>query len=201
MKQWGSLIVLGLCIACLVIVGVLSPSPDSFAQNTLQSSAINGTAEANLDLVESLEVIKQKMAKARFCYNESCTYRNITSKIMPPATAHEPYTATISAAISRPSASPDLADYHFAYEPVGRAVNNGQTHALNEPTAQHWHLIKGEEFTDVADFVFIGDHYEIYGVHSNRVQRGTLNPDPSESNIKAGYASLYYQVLDQGWQK
>ncbi|MEI6430164.1 MAG: hypothetical protein WCO45_17535, partial [Pseudanabaena sp. ELA607] len=71
----------------------------------------------------------------------------------------------------------------------------------NEPTAQHWHLIKGEEFTDVADFVFIGDRYEIYGVHSNRVQRGTLNPDPSESNIKAGYASLYYQVLDQGWQK
>ncbi|MFN7714078.1 MAG: hypothetical protein ACK5QS_01155 [Pseudanabaenaceae cyanobacterium] len=215
MKQRGSLIVLGLCIACLVIVAFLSPAADSFAQNQIVSnkfvsnkslviaqdkqlsSASNGDTGNSLGLVESLEVIKQKMAKARFCYNESCVYRNITSKITPPATADQPYTATISAAISRPSASPDLADYHFTYEPVAEIGTHDSGDSANRNA---WHLTKGEEFTDVADFVFIGDRYEIYGVHSNRVQRGILTPDLNESNIKAGYVTLYYQVLNRGWQ-
>ncbi len=222
MKQRGSLIVLALCAACVVIVAFLSPASDSLAQNqwnqkqasqiqniaanisTTESNSISSdTPETNLDLVESLELIKQKMAKARFCYNESCVYRNITSKITPPARDDQPYTATISAAMSRPSASPDLADYHFVYEPLiyESAANESAANQKSSNQKRTWHLVKGEEFTDVADFVFVGDHYEIYGVHSNRVQRGNLTPDISESNIKAGYLTLYYQILDQGWQR
>ncbi len=131
-------------------------------------------------IVERFELIKTKMAKLRFCYNESCFYRNVTSKIFPPNQINPHYTATISAAVERPSSSPDLADYHFVYE------------------GDRWQLTKGEEFTDVADYVFIGDRYEIYSVHNSHTLRGSLDKAKEDGGIKSGYLPLYYEVLNRG---
>jgi len=52
---------------------------------------LGGVAQARADqavdlqnLTERLEIIKQKMEKLRFCYNENCFYRQISSQIIPP---------------------------------------------------------------------------------------------------------------------
>jgi hypothetical protein len=156
-----------LIILCIVLTIVVSTPPAN--ANPATSSAPN--------LVQRLEKIKTAMQKMRFCYNESCFYRNLTSTIIPPDRA------TISAAIDRPSASPDLADYHFQ-------VIDGR-----------WQLMSGEEYTDVADFNFIGDRYEINGVHSTRVQRGNLDEAKQLGNLKAGYLTLYFDILDRGKER
>lgn len=165
---------IGLIGICLIFTNISSISEgNALAANTPLANQIS----------DRLEIIKTKMAKLRFCYNESCFYRNITSKITAPSDLNPHYNAIISAAIERPSSSPDLADYHFIY------VND------------RWRLIRGEEFTDVADYAFIGDRYEIYSVHSSHILRGNLNKAKEDGSIKAGYLSLYYTVLEQGIER
>ncbi|OIP76967.1 MAG: hypothetical protein AUK48_04900 [Oscillatoriales cyanobacterium CG2_30_44_21] len=176
--QWRSLLqIFFACIVCLAITfintNVANVSADVVVGSDLPSSQI----------VERFENIKNKMAKLRFCNNETCFYRNVTSKVIPPNNSNPHYTAEISAAVERPSSSPDLADYHFVY------VND------------RWQLVKGEEFTDVADYVFIGDRYEIYSVHNSHTLRGSLDKVKEDSGIKSGYLPLYYQVLDHGLEK
>ena len=175
--------ILLVCVICLCI---------TFA-NSLSANAINTKAPISdlpetsdpdpSQIVERFNLIKTKMSKLRFCNNESCFYRNVTSKIIPPTDKNPHYTATIAAAVERPSSSPDLADYHFVY------VND------------HWQLTKGEEFTDVADYVFIGDRYEIYSVHNSHTLSGSLEKAREDSGIKSGYLPLYYEVLDHGIEK
>ncbi|MBD2178495.1 hypothetical protein H6F42_16380 [Pseudanabaena sp. FACHB-1998] len=173
-KQWRSLAKIFLiCVICLVITFANSLSNKVSAANELDSHQI----------IERFENIKNKMAKLRFCNNESCFYRNVTSKIIPPTNSNPHYTAEISAAVERPSSSPDLADYHFVY------VND------------RWQLTKGEEFTDVADYVFIGDRYEIYSVHNSHTLKGNLDKAKEDSGIKSGYLPLYYEVLDHGIER
>ena len=175
-KQWRSLAQIFLiCIICLGI---------TFANTLLPNRAsAEPEPESSSQIVERFEAIKDKMAKLRFCYNESCFYRNVTSKVIPPSDRNPHYTAEISAAVERPSSSPDLADYHFIY--VG----------------DRWRLVKGEEFTDVADYVFIGDRYEIYSVHNSHTLRGNLDKAREDGGIKSGYLPLYYEVLDRGIEK
>jgi hypothetical protein len=141
------------------------------------------TEPSSTQIIDRFEIIKNKMAKLRFCYNESCFYRNVTSKVAPPNNKNPHYTAEISAAVERPSSSPDLADYHFVY------VND------------RWQLVKGEEFTDVADYVFIGDRYEIYSVHNSHTLRGNLDKAKEDGGIKSGYLPLYYEVLERGIER
>jgi hypothetical protein len=62
-------------------------------------------------------------------------------------------------------------------------------------------IVKGEEFTDVADYVFIGDRYEIYSVHNSHTLRGNLDKAKEEGGIKSGYLPLYYEVLDHGIER
>jgi hypothetical protein len=158
---------------CLICLGITFTS--SFAQNVSAATEPSAT-----QIIDRFDNIKNKMAKLRFCYNESCFYRNVTSKVIPPTNNNPHYTAEISAAVERPSSSPDLADYHFVY------VND------------LWQLVKGEEFTDVADYVFIGDRYEIYSVHNSHTLRGNLDKAKEDGGIKSGYLPLYYEVLDRG---
>jgi hypothetical protein len=176
-NQWRSLLkILFICIICIGITFANVLIPD-FVLNVAASEPESS------QIVQRFETIKDKMAKLRFCYNESCFYRNVTSKVIPPSDRNPHYTAEISAAVERPSSSPDLADYHFVY------VND------------RWQLVKGEEFTDVADYVFIGDRYEIYSVHNSHTLRGNLEKARQDGGIKSGYLSLYYDVLDQGVEK
>ena len=126
-----------ICIICLCITFA-----NSLSAHAISSSISETIDPASSQIIDRFNLIKNKMAKLRFCNNESCFYRNVTSKIIPPTDRNPHYTATIAAAVERPSSSPDLADYHFVY------VND------------HWQLTKGEEFTDVADYVFIGDNLQ-----------------------------------------
>ncbi len=135
------------------------------------------------EIASRLERIVGAMEKVRFCANESCFYRNITATIAPPAYPHDPLTATVTARIDRPAATLDAGDYHFEFRD-GR-----------------WRLLRGEEYTDVADFVFDGDRYEIFSVHSSRTFKGTLDPARTDSNIRAGYLPLYFEILDRGVER
>ncbi len=100
-KQWRSLVhIFLICVLCLAT---------TFA-NSLSNNASAAREPDSSQIIDRFEIIKNKMAKLRFCYNESCFYRNVTSKIIPPNDQNPHYTAEISAAVERPSASPDLAD-------------------------------------------------------------------------------------------
>jgi hypothetical protein len=136
-----------------------------------------------LDLVTRIESIKRKMQTLRFCQNGSCFYREISSKIVPPTTSDGNYSAVISAIIDRPSASPDKADYHF------------------ELLDNHWQLRRGEEYTDVADYMFVDDRYEIFSVHNNRNLHGDVAKARIDGNLKSGYISLYFDVLEKGIER
>jgi hypothetical protein len=173
-KQWRSLA--SIFLICLICLGI------TFT-NSFAPTVSAATEPSSSQIIDRFENIKNKMAKLRFCYNESCFYRNVTSKVIPPTNTNPHYTGEISAAVERPSSSPDLADYHFVY------------------VDDHWQLVKGEEFTDVADYVFIGDRYEIYSVHNSHTLRGNLDKAKEEGGIKSGYLPLYYEVLDHGIEK
>ena len=139
--------------------------------------------ESGQEIVQRLDQIKTAMAKIRFCYNENCFYRNITSTINPPSNTKGNYSATISATIDRPSTVLDTADYNLDF------INH------------RWQLIKGEEYTDVAEYFFNGDRYEIYSVHSSRVIRGNLAQARQDSSLRAGYLTLYYDIFTNGVEK
>lgn len=173
-KQWRSLAhIANIFFICLICLGI------TFT-NTFVPPVSAATEPSKNQIIDRFEAIKNKMAKLRFCYNESCFYRNVSSKVVLPTDKNPHYTAEISASVERPSSSPDLADYHFVY------------------ADDLWKLVKGEEFTDVADYVFIGDRYEIYSVHNSHTLSGNLDKAKEDGGIKAGYLPLYYEVLDRG---
>jgi hypothetical protein len=173
-KQWRSLA--SIFLICIICLGI------TFT-NTFNNNVSAAAEPKPSQIIDRFKLIETKMAKLRFCYNESCFYRNVTSKIFPPSDTNPHYTADIAAAVERPSSSPDLADYHFVYE------------------GDRWQLVKGEEFTDVADYVFVGDRYEIYSVHNSHTFRGSLDKARDDSGIKSGYLPLYYEVLDRGIER
>lgn len=172
MKQlFRIFLVLVLCLLPVNMVGN-SPAYGAIAPNILDQ-----------DLISRLENIKAAMAKIRFCYNENCFYRNITSRITPPTKPGGYYMATVSATIDRPSTVLDTADYTLGF------IN------------QRWQLLKGEEYTDVAEYSFIGDRYEIFSVHANRSRKGNLEQARKDSNLKSGYLTMYYDIFDRGIER
>ncbi len=154
----------------------------TFNVDPAASIAVTGT-ESGKEIVQRLDKIKAEMSKIRFCYNENCFYRNITSIITPPSQKNLNYSAVISATIDRPSTVLDTADYKFVF------VNH------------LWKLTKGEEYTDVAEYLFSGDRYEIFSVHSNRSIHGTLAQARKDGSLKSGYLTLYYDIFENGIEK
>jgi hypothetical protein len=167
-------ILVAIALFCLVITINLVNITSVHADSVIETSS---------DLVTRIESIKKKMQTLRFCHNGSCFYREISSQIIPPTTADGKYSAVISAIIDRPSASPDKADYHFELQ------NN------------RWQLRRGEEYTDVADYMFVDDQYEIFSVHNNRNLHGDVAKARIDGNLKSGYISLYFDVLEKGMER
>jgi len=165
-------------LAILILIYLAFPA---YADGNSVSNVI--TKESDLEIVQRLDKIKDSMGKIRFCYNENCFYRNITSIITPPSQKSANYTATISATIDRPSTVLDTADYKLDF------INH------------RWQLIKGEEYTDVAEYLFNGDRYEIFSVHSNRGLKGKLAQARKDGSLKAGYLTIYYDIFDNGIEK
>jgi hypothetical protein len=164
-----------ICLVLIAIAAVFFASP-------AHVWAESGNRQDS-QLVERLAKITESMQRVHFCYNENCSYRNVETKIEPPATNDGKYSATVTAVIDRPSAGLDSGDYHFVF------------------SDNRWQLIKGEEYTDVADYVFDHDHYEIYSVHTNRKFRGDIAQAQNDGNLKSGYLPLYFDVLDHGLER
>jgi hypothetical protein len=123
------------------------------------------------------------MERLHFCFNESCFYRNIKTTIEPPALPDGQYTATIRAEVKRPGTEMGTSDYHFVF------------------SNDRWQLVKGEEYTDIADFTFDGDRYEIYISHTNRTVAGSITQAQTDGNLKSGYLPLYFDILDRGLER
>ncbi len=131
------------------------------------------------DQIARLEAIKDQIQTLRFCFNDSCFFRNLTLRI------DSPTQATIVAEIDRPAGAMvnDTADYHFTFI-------DGK-----------WQLTSGEEYTDVADYAYKGSNYEIYSVHSSRVVSGDLDSLSPLSGLKSGYLAIYNKVLAKGQER
>lgn len=131
------------------------------------------------DEIRRLEAIKDQIQAVRFCFNDSCFFRNLSLRI------DSPTQATIVAEIDRPAGAMvnDTADYHFT-------LTDGK-----------WQLTSGEEYTDVADYAYKGSSYEIYSVHSSRVVSGDLDSLSPLSGLKSGYLAIYNKVLAKGRER
>lgn len=140
-------------------------------------------ASSNSQLVERLERIVASMQQVHFCFNENCFYHDIKTQIEPPSQADGQYTATISAIVDRPGGNINTADYHFIFN------------------RDRWQLVKGEEYTDMADYVFDGDRYEIYSSHTNRTVTGDVAQAKAQGSLKSGYLPLYFDILDRGSER
>lgn len=172
---------LGLLLTAIAIICLVSPAtfPATFsAYVRAEDAGVSGS-----QLVERLEKIAASMQRVRFCFNENCFYRNIETKIEPPASPDGKYTATISAIVDRPATVLDTADYHFVF------------------SDNRWQLVKGEEYTDLADYVFDRDRYEIYSSHANHKFQGDIAQAQKDGNLKSGYLPLYFEVLDHGLER
>ncbi len=171
-------------LALLILIYLFLPAQVQAADTSITSSLSNSlNKESNQEIVERLDKVKSSMAKIRFCYNENCFYRNISSIITPPTNVKSNYSAVISATIDRPSTVLDTAHYTLNF------INH------------RWQLVKGEEYTDVAEYLFNGDRYEIFSVHSNRSLRGKLAQASKDGNLKSGYLTFYYDIFDNGLEK
>ncbi|NJK59066.1 MAG: hypothetical protein HC918_00610 [Oscillatoriales cyanobacterium SM2_1_8] len=124
--------------------------------------------------------LQAKMAKVRFCQNDSCFYRRVEGQLQTPAQTGDPYRGTITAIIDRPAATLDTAEYRFTWD------------------GAHWVLTGGEEYTDVADYFFKGDRYEIFSVHGTHSYQGDIYSARQNRSLKSGYLTLYFDVLAQG---
>jgi hypothetical protein len=166
-------------------VGSIAPiSNMSIAVLSTTKVTINDNPTVPDQVQQRLGKILNTMQKMRFCSRESCFYRALESRIETTQNPQEPYTATIHAEIDRPASYFDYADYHFAY--VG----------------DRWQLLGAEEYTDVADYVFKGDRYEIFSVHASRILKGNIKDARDKNNsLKSGYVPLYYEVLSHGVER
>jgi hypothetical protein len=167
-----------------VLPQLLSTPPILIALHN--STKITNEADPTVptELQQRLGKIITAMQKMRFCNRQSCFYSALESRIQVTKNAQQPYTATIHTKIDRPASLYDYADYHFAY--VG----------------DRWQMLGAEEYTDVADYVFKDDQYEIFSVHTSRALKGNIKDARNKLNsLKSGYVPLYYDVLSHGAER
>lgn len=89
-----------ICIICLCITFANALSAHALIAKSIISETSETSDPASSQIIDRFNVIKTKMAKLRFCNNESCFYRNVTSKIVPP-----PIKILITAPLSPPPLS------------------------------------------------------------------------------------------------
>ncbi|MGQ9864965.1 MAG: hypothetical protein ACUVSQ_01570 [Pseudanabaenaceae cyanobacterium] len=142
-----------------------------------------GPALASGDPAAQWAQLQQKLTKVRFCQNDSCFYRRVEARLQTPAETGGTYQGTITAIIDRPAATLDTAEYRFTWD------------------GERWVLTGGEEYTDVADYFFQGDRYEIFSVHGTHSYQGDIATARQNRSLKSGYLTLYFDVLDQGRER
>ncbi len=174
----GSVYRCWLCLLCLVLLGFCWGSAGLAAQESPEPAQWVSLAEAQ----QRLEAIAEAMHSIRLCNRPNCRYRDISVEVRPIAGVEPPqYEGKIEATLDRPSGSLDKARYRLQLQ-GGR-----------------WHLLGGEEVSDVSSFFFEGDTYEVFSAYGTRSRKARLAD--ASSNLRVGYRELYYRVFDQGQER
>lgn len=180
-----------LALALALLLGVLAtsaaatplgdPTVDPVAPILTQIAS--GPVAASITQTEAkqrLQTIATQMESIRFCRRSSgCKYRDITVEVRPDT--RTPFVGEINAIMDRPSAVLDRAHYQFEFK------------------QDRWHLLGGEELSDVSSFFFEGDEYEVFSSYSARTRIAKLSN--ASATLRVGYKDLYYQVLDRGVER
>jgi hypothetical protein len=130
---------------------------------------------------ERLHTIGVAMESLRFCKRATCRYRDIQVTVEPLSDPDVPYRGFIQATIVRPSDVEDQARYRLEFRD------------------HHWHLLSGEEVSDVSSFFFEGDEYEVYSSYSGRTRREKLAE--ASRGLRVGYRDIYYRILENGIER
>ncbi|NJK72792.1 MAG: hypothetical protein HC926_06025 [Synechococcaceae cyanobacterium SM2_3_60] len=156
---------------CLLSVLMLLLMPPALAE----SPAALGDVQSRLDAIVS------EMAYVRFCKRTTCRYKDIEVNLLSTDDPDMPYKATIDAIMDRPSTMVDKAHYLLEFQD------------------DRWHLIGGEELSDVSSFVFAGDEYEVFSSYSGRTRISHLSN--ADSTLRVGYRDLYYLIMNEGEER
>ncbi len=131
---------------------------------------------------QRLEAIAAEMESVRLCNRAGgCRYSDIQVHVSSTSDPTVPYLGTIDAGITRPADYPDKAHYNFEFREGA------------------WHLLGGEEVSDVSSFFFNDDAYEVFSSYSGRTRVDKLSN--ARPGVRIGYKALYYRVMDHGLER
>ncbi len=169
-----------LLIAVALLLAIWGQSVGATPVQDPQSAQIPSDSIMQMEAEQRLQTIAARMESIRFCKrSRGCKYRDIRVTVKPGDKT--PFVGEIDAIMDRPSAVLDKAHYLFEF------------------TQDRWHLLGGEELSDVSSFFFEGDEYEVFSSYSARTRIAKLgNASPT---LRVGYKDLYYQVLDHGVER
>jgi len=176
------------CLGILVIGswGCFSPAVQASPTGGIPIATLSpesGDPERE-DVSQRLASIATQMELVRLCNRPGCRYKDIQFQVLDPdqsSGATIEYRGVIDAVIDRPADTIDKAHYRFEFR-QGR-----------------WHLMGGEEISDVSSFVFEGDTYEVFSSYSGRTRMDKLaNASPK---LRVGYRALYQRVMNQGEER
>ena len=178
-------------IACLGILilgswGCFSPPVQARPAGGILVAVVSSEAGDPMqeEATQRLASIATQMELVRLCNRPGCRYKDIHFQVLDPdqsSGATIQYRGVIDAVIDRPADTIDKAHYRFEFW-QGR-----------------WHLMGGEEISDVSSFVFEGDTYEVFSSYSGRTRIDKLaNASPK---LRVGYRALYQRVMDQGEER
>ncbi len=136
------------------------------------------------EVAERLGAIATQMEEIRLCNRPGCRYKDIDFKVLDPDASSGSdvlYRGVIDAVIDRPADTVDKAHYNLEFR------------------QDRWHLVSGEELSDVSSFFFSGDTFEVFSSYSGRTRVDKLaNASPK---LRVGYRVLYQRVTDQGVER
>ncbi|NJL99116.1 MAG: hypothetical protein HC924_10030 [Synechococcaceae cyanobacterium SM2_3_2] len=177
------------CLGILVIGswGCLSPAVQASSTRGIVVAALSpeiGDPGGREEVTQRLASIATQMELVRLCNRPGCRYKDIHFQVLDPDQSSGgtiEYRGVIDAVIDRPADTIDKAHYRFEFR-QGR-----------------WHLMGGEEISDVSSFVFEEDTYEVFSSYSGRSRLDKLaNASPK---LRVGYRALYQRVMDQGEER
>ncbi len=148
------------------------------------AAAPSQAASDRSEVTERLGAIAIQMEEVRLCNRPGCRYKDIDFKVLDPDASSEPdvlYRGVIDAVIDRPADTVDKAHYNLEFR------------------QDRWHLVSGEELSDVSSFFFSGDTFEVFSSYSGRTRVDKLaNASPK---LRVGYRVLYQRITDQGVER
>lgn len=136
---------------------------------------------ARAEVTQRLQAIADELPFIRFCNRATCRYKDIELSVTPLSMAAGMYEGEITAVMDRPSTTIDKARYRFEFD------------------GDRWHLLGGDELSDVSSFLFNGDTYEVYSAYSGRTRTAKLKS--ADTALRVGYRDIYYLLMKEGVER